>query len=154
MEITLLHHPCSFTPDGDYPTTPLPAHLPLMEITLLHHPCQFTPDGDYPIIPSLLIYPKCRLPYFTTPCSFTPDGDYPTHQTGLLLITPDGDYPTTPDRPPANQPQMEISLLQQYALESSSSFTTLKDQQSGLDMERWLTPLENFYLWKTFYPRG
>ena len=23
-----------------------------------------------------------------------------------------------------------------------------------LDMERWLTPMENFYIWKNFYPRG
>ena len=30
----------------------------------------------------------------------------------------------------------------------------MKDQQSGLDMERLLTPLENCYLQKTFYPRG
>ena len=25
---------------------------------------------------------------------------------------------------------------------------------SGLDMERWLTTLENFYIRKTFYPGG
>ena len=30
----------------------------------------------------------------------------------------------------------------------------MKDQQSDLDMERWLTLQENFYLQKTFYLRG
>ena len=35
------------------------------------------------------------------------------HQTGPLLIYPDGDCPITPDRPPANLPQMEIALLHQ-----------------------------------------
>ena len=29
-----------------------------------------------------------------------------------------------------------------------------KDQQTGLDMWRWLNPQENFYIQKTFYPRG
>ena len=33
-----------------------------------------------------------------------------------------------------------LQYLPKYALCSSSRFTTLKDQQSGLDMERWLTP--------------
>ena len=27
-------------------------------------------------------------------------------------------------------------------------------EQRSLDMERWLTPLENFYIWKTFYLGG
>ena len=26
--------------------------------------------------------------------------------------------------------------------------------QIGLDIERWLNPLENLYIWKTFYPGG
>ena len=53
MEITLLHHPCSFTTDGDYPATTdrPPANQPKMDINLLHH------TG------SLLIYPRWRLPY-------------------------------------------------------------------------------------------
>ena len=27
-------------------------------------------------------------------------------------------------------------------------------EQRSLGMERWLNPLENFYIWKTFYPGG
>ena len=42
MEITVLHLPSSYNPDGDYPTTP-------------HY--LFTPDGDNPTTPPLLIYP-------------------------------------------------------------------------------------------------
>ena len=33
-----------------------------------------------------------------------------------------------------------LQYLPKHALWSSSCFATLKDQQSGLDMERWLTP--------------
>ena len=125
--------PCSFTPDGDYSTTPPLLILPQMEITLLN-PCLFTPDGDYPITPPLLIYPRWRLLYYTTPahlpqteitllhhsclfpqmeitllhhpCSFTPDRDYST--TPPLLIYPRQRLPyfTTP----AYLPQMEITL--------------------------------------------
>ena len=47
-----------------------------------------------------------------------------------------------------------LQYLPKYSPQSSSCFTTLKDQQSSLDMERWLAPLENFYIWKTFYPAG
>ena len=128
MEITLLHQtgPCSFTPDGDCLITPPPAHLPQMEITQLHQ------TGP------LLNNSRWRLPYYTTPAHLCEMEITLLHHP--CSFTPHGDYPTTPDRPPANQPQMEIALLHQYALESSSSFTTLKDQQSGLDMERWLTP--------------
>ena len=91
MEITLLHHLCQFTPDGDYPTTPpllmyprwrllyytTPANLPQMKVTLLHHP---------------LIDPWWRLPYYTTPANL------PQMKITLLHTS-------------ANLPQMEITLL-------------------------------------------
>ena len=47
-----------------------------------------------------------------------------------------------------------LQFLPKCALYSSSSFTTMKNQLRGVDMERLFTPQENFYLWKTFYPRG
>ena len=170
MEITQLHLPLLIYPDGDYPTTqhmspanwpqdgdyPITldrpsANLPQLEITLLHH--------------LLLIYPRWRLPLLHLSCSFIPDGDY--HITPPCSFTPDGDYLITP--PPANLPpdgyclttpspahlpQMEITLLHQYALESSSSFTTLKDQQSSLDMERWLTPWRTSTYERPFIQEG
>ena len=43
-----------------------------------------------------------------------------------------------------------LQYLPNYSLQSSSCFTTLKHQQSGLDIERLLTPLETFYMQKTF----
>ena len=47
-----------------------------------------------------------------------------------------------------------LQYLPKHALKNFSCFTTLKDQQSGLDMKGWLTILENFYIWKTFYLKG
>ena len=112
-----------------------------MEITLLQHPCSFTPDGDCPMTPPVLIYPRWRLPYYTMPCSFTqmeitllhqtgplhiyhrwrlPYDTTPAnlpqmeitllHQTGPLLIYPRWRLPY--DTTPANLPQMKITLLQ------------------------------------------
>ena len=46
-----------------------------------------------------------------------------------------------------------LQYLPKYSLQSSSCFTTLKDQQSGLDIERWLTPLWEHLHAKDLLPR-
>ena len=46
-----------------------------------------------------------------------------------------------------------LQYLSKYALLSTSCFTT-RNEQRILDMERLMTTQENFYIRKTFYPRG
>ena len=47
-----------------------------------------------------------------------------------------------------------LQYLPKHALQSSSHFTILKDQQSGLDMERWLTPLRTSTYERPFTQEG
>ena len=47
-----------------------------------------------------------------------------------------------------------LQYLPKYALYSSSSFTTLKDHQSGMDMERWLTPWRTYTYERPFTQEG
>ena len=89
-----------------HPLQALPTNLTQMQISLLHQtgPLLIYPRWRIPYYTTLLIYPRWRLPYYTTPANL------PQIEITLLHIpcsfTPDGDYPTTPDRLPANQPQM------------------------------------------------
>ena len=45
-----------------------------------------------------------------------------------------------------------LQFLPKYALYSSSSFTTMKDQQRGVDMERRCTPFRELLLMKDLLP--
>ena len=87
-----------------------------------------------------------------------------SHHFQLLSLC---NWPSTGVCPLYNIPSVVVKSTSSV-LWSSTNFCTISlnmhykapvasqhwDQPSGLDMERWLTPLENFYLQKTFYPRG
>ena len=45
-----------------------------------------------------------------------------------------------------------ISAISPKILTPKLQFASQHTEQSGMDMERWLTPLENFYIQKTLYP--
>ena len=47
-----------------------------------------------------------------------------------------------------------LQYLPKHALQSSSCFTILKDQQSGLDMEIWLTPIRTSTYERPFTQEG
>ena len=80
-----------------YTKEALPTNLPHMQISLLHQ--TYPGQTDLPQIgPTQLIEPKCTEPYYTKEA--LPDES-----------TPDVDCAITPDRPPANWPQMETALL-------------------------------------------
>ena len=47
-----------------------------------------------------------------------------------------------------------LKYLPKHALQSSSCFTILKDQQCGLDMEIWFTPIRNSTYKRPFTQEG